>query len=90
MKAFILIQAEPGTDGHLAGEVSKLDGVRWVERVSGPFDLIAEAEWEDAGAVVPRIGEMSGVLHALTSLVLEEPEPQGPAAHDVPEIAAAG
>lgn len=80
MKAYILIQAEPGMDGQLAREVAGVPGVTWVERVTGPYDLIAEAEWGDVGmrAVVPRIQKLSGVLRALTSLVLDEPAPKGP------------
>jgi Lrp/AsnC ligand binding domain len=73
VKAYILIQAEPGADGKLAREVAEVDGVGRVERVTGPYDLIAEAEWSQAGmrAVLPRIQGLQGVLRVLTSLVLD-------------------
>lgn len=39
-----MIQAEPGTDNQLAGEIGRQLGVRRVEEVTGPHDLIAEAD----------------------------------------------
>jgi hypothetical protein len=73
VKAFILIQAEPGTDGNLGREVAEVDGVGRVERVTGPYDLIAEAEWSQGGmqAILPTIQRLQGVLRVLTSLVLD-------------------
>jgi hypothetical protein len=73
VKAYILIQAEPGTDGKLAREVAEVDGVGRVERVTGPYDLIAEAEWSQGRmhAVLARIQGLEGVLRVLTSLVLD-------------------
>jgi hypothetical protein len=73
VKAYILIQAEPGADGKLAREVADVEGVGRVERVTGPYDLIAEAEWSEGGmrAVLPRIRGLEGVLRVLTSLVLD-------------------
>jgi hypothetical protein len=90
VKAYILIQAEPGTDGQLARDVGELAGVRRVERVTGPYDLIAEADDAGIHALVPRIQELDGVLRALTSLVLAEREPNGSVTLDEPEVAASG
>ena len=75
MKAYILIQAVPGTDGALASEIADVAGVSRVERVTGAYDLIAEADGVDPRDVVPRIQELGGVLRALASLVLGGPEP---------------
>jgi hypothetical protein len=92
MKAYILIQAEPGHDGRLADDVASVPGVRWVERVTGPFDLIAGAEPGPDGVpvLVPRIQRLPGVLRALTSLVIDEAEASRPAMSDRRDVAAAG
>ena len=92
MKAFILIQAEPGTDGKLAREVAEVDGVGRVERVTGPYDLIAEAEWSQGGmqALLPRIQGLQGVLRVLTSLVLDGSPATSPVTGVAREAAARG
>lgn len=74
MKAYILIQAVPGTGDALASEIADVAGVSRVERVSGAYDLIAEADGVDPRDVVPRIQKLGGVLRALASLVLGGPE----------------
>ena len=81
MKAYILIQAEPGTDGRLARDVAGVPGVVRVERVAGPYDVIAEADLGGSGGdAVPRIQRLHGVLRALTSTVVRESEREAPAA----------
>jgi hypothetical protein len=92
VKAYILIQAEPGTDGKLAREVAEVDGVGRVERVTGPYDLIAEAEWSEGSmrVVVPRIQGLDGVLRVLTSLVLGESRLTAPVTGAARETAARG
>ena len=92
MKAYILIQAEPETDGRLAGEVAEVEGVGRVERVTGPYDLIAEAEWSEAGmrTLLPRIRGVQGVLRVLTSLVLDGSGPAAPVSGKAPEVASRG
>jgi hypothetical protein len=92
VKAYILIQAEPGADGRLADDVASVPGVRWVERVTGPFDLIAGVESGPDGVpvLVPRIQQLRGVLRALTSLVVDDPEASRSAISDRRDVAAAG
>ena len=81
MKAYILIQAEPGTDDRLARDVAGVPGVVRVERVAGPYDVIAEADLDGSGGdAVPRIQRLHGVLRALTSTVVRGSEPEAPAA----------
>lgn len=75
MKAYILIQAEPGTDGTLARDVAGVPGVLRAERVAGPYDVIAEADLAGAGAeALGRIRDLHGVLRALTSPVVRTSE----------------
>jgi hypothetical protein len=92
VKAYILIQTDPGTDGKLAREVAEVDGVGRVERVTGPYDLIAEAELSQGGmhAVLPRIQGLEGVLRVLTSLVLDGSRATAPMTGMAREAAARG
>jgi hypothetical protein len=81
VKAYILIQTEPGTDGRLARDVAGVPGVTRVERVAGPYDVIAEADLRGVGAeAVPRIRGLDGVLRALPSTVVRGSELEAPAA----------
>ena len=81
MKAYILIQAEPGSDDRLARAAAGVPGVTRVERVAGPYDVIVEADLRGVGAeAVPRIQRLDGVLRALTSTVVRGSEPEAPAA----------
>jgi hypothetical protein len=91
VKAYVLIQAELGALGRLADEVAVLPGVRWVERVTGPYDLIAGVESGADGvpALVPRIQELGGVIRALTSLVVDGSDDEGPGELDRPRVVTA-
>ena len=90
MKAYILIQTEPGSARTLAHLVGGIAGVRRVERVVGPYDLIAEADAGQLRDLVLRIQELGGVLRALTSLVLARTEPGGLVTLDEPKVGATG
>jgi DNA-binding Lrp family transcriptional regulator len=87
-KAYILIQTEPGTDARLARAVAAIPGVRGVDRVTGPFDLIAEAVAGFDGAVLSSIRGLDGVLRALSSLVLDGGT--GPPTEVARDVAASG
>ena len=81
MRAYILIQTEPGTDDRLARDVAGVPGVTRVERVAGPYDVIAEADLRGAGLeAVPMIRGLDGVLRALPSTVVGASEMEAPAA----------
>lgn len=81
MKLFILVQAESPTDGvHEA--VRALPGVDAAHRVSGPFDVIVEADSLDgadlAADLVPAIRSIPGVIRVLptpaaSAAVMREP-----------------
>jgi DNA-binding Lrp family transcriptional regulator len=88
VRTYILIQVERGADPQVAREVAAIPGVRRVERVSGPYDLIAEADGGevDGPGAVPRIQALTGVLRALGSLVLEGAG-EGPEGEDEREAA---
>jgi AsnC-like helix-turn-helix protein len=92
VKGYILIQAEQGTHARLAEEVAGVPGVRWVERVTGPYDLIAGVMSGADGvpALVPRIQELRGVIRALTSLVIDGVDAERPGMVEQRGVAAAG
>jgi hypothetical protein len=76
MRAYVLIQADVAADGDgLTDELGRIPGVHGAERVSGPYDVIAEVGSDpvEFHEVVARISAMDGVLRALISPVVEGP-----------------
>jgi DNA-binding Lrp family transcriptional regulator len=72
--AFVLIQAEVGTAGQVAGAAAEIDGVQQAQPVTGPYDVIVRAEAQsidDLGQlVVSRIQAINGVTRTLTCPVV--------------------
>jgi len=64
-RAFVLIQTAPGKAGEVSASIRQLNGVRSVDAVSGPCDIIAVVEAEDftelGGIVTTMIAPVSGV-----------------------------
>jgi DNA-binding Lrp family transcriptional regulator len=71
--AYVLIQTEVGKAGQVARAIAEIKGVRGVEPVAGPYDVIARAEArgiDDLGRlVVSRIQAVNGVTRTLTCAV---------------------
>lgn len=84
LRAYILIQAEPGQPPAAAGALAAIGGVISVATVSGPYDLIVLAEAADADdlgqAVLGKIHALSGIARTLTCPVMRAPF----ARHDAP------
>lgn len=74
IKGYILIQTQVGRAHEVAGEVARIKGVLAAEGVTGPYDVIAEAEAsgldELSKLVVLRIQEVEGVTRTLTCPVV--------------------
>lgn len=72
--AFVLIQAEVGRSSSVGRAVGELDHVKAAYVVTGPYDVIAEAEAEDVDElgrlVVARIQSVAGVMRTLTCPVI--------------------
>lgn len=72
IEAFVLIKTEPGTTTDVLAGVRKVKGVKRVEPVTGPYDIIAEVEAEDvnalAGVVVNKIRKVKGISDTLTCI----------------------
>jgi DNA-binding Lrp family transcriptional regulator len=68
--AYILIQAEVGKAAQVADRVAAVPGVIATVGVTGPYDVIARAEAEDAdelgNLVVAGIQRIEGITHTLT------------------------
>ena len=72
-KAFILIETVQGTSKEVAIALKKIDGVKTVDTVTGPYDVIAEIEGEtqnDIGNLVFKIHPNSGISRTVTCLVV--------------------
>ena len=72
--AFVLIQAEVGKSASVGRAVGVIDNVKAAHVVTGPYDVIAEAEAEDVDElgrlVVARIQGVEGVMRTLTCPVI--------------------
>ena len=74
ISAFVLIQAGVGKSSVVGRAVAEIDHVKAAYIVTGPYDVIAEAEAEDVDElgrlVVARIQGVEGVMRTLTCPVI--------------------
>jgi DNA-binding Lrp family transcriptional regulator len=74
VSAYVLIQTEVGKAASVADSVSKIDGVKTAEDVTGPYDVIVRVEsatMDDvAKTVVSRIQMVDGITRTLTCPVV--------------------
>ena len=73
--AFIMINAEIGSEDQLAGELRKLNNVREVHPVYGAYDIVAKVEAETMDQlkeVISRIRKLDKIKSTLTMTVMEE------------------
>jgi DNA-binding Lrp family transcriptional regulator len=84
LRAYILIQAEPGQSPAMAGALAGIGGVISVAAVNGPYDLIVLAEASDADdlgqVVLGTIHALRGIVRTLTCPVMRTPSVR----HDAP------
>ncbi|GAB2498388.1 Lrp/AsnC family transcriptional regulator [Nocardiopsis aegyptia] len=70
VQAYILIQTEVGQAAEVAGRIRGIEGVREAHDVTGPYDVIVQAEAEDVDSlgtlVVARIQRLDGIARTLT------------------------
>ncbi len=74
VQAYILIQTEVGKAAKVASEASSIPGVTSAEDVTGPYDVIVQAEAgtvDDLGKlVVAKIQAVEGITRTLTCPVV--------------------
>eukprot|EP01036_Dinobryon_divergens_P038020 gene38020-49831_t len=71
--AFIMLTVEPKQASAVTAALKRMSGVRRLQSVSGPFDLIATVEAGDVAemdAVIDEIGSVTGVERTNSSIVL--------------------
>lgn len=72
--AYVLIQTDVGKAAHVAQEVAGIVGVVVAEGVTGPYDVIAQAEastMNDLGRMVVRdIQQIEGITRTITCPVV--------------------
>ncbi len=70
VRAYVLIEVSAGRSQELVSALSKLEGVRSVARVTGPYDVIAEVGADSVESVVDivelEIHSMQGVTRTTT------------------------
>ena len=75
LKAFVLIESEPGKSRDIAVQLKKIDGVHSVATVTGPHDVIAYVETADSRALgdllIGKIQKIDGIAGTLTDVVID-------------------
>lgn len=73
VEAFLLIQCDMGSGASVTERVGKIPGMKLVDYVTGPYDLIARAEASDLTAlskVVDEVQLVSGITRTMTCPIL--------------------
>ncbi len=71
--AFVMLTVEPKAAAAVTTSLRRMPGVRKLQSVSGPFDMIAAVEAADVGAMdalIDEIGALKGVERTNSSIVL--------------------
>ncbi|MBA7500020.1 hypothetical protein ES704_02773 [subsurface metagenome] len=75
-KAFVLIETVGGRNKDVVAALKQLEGVKSVDTVTGPYDVIATIEGEtlnDIGDLVTaKIHPIAGISRTVSCLVMEE------------------
>jgi DNA-binding Lrp family transcriptional regulator len=74
-KAFVLMNAELGSEDAIVGELKRLDGVNEVYQVYGVYDIVAQVESDTMEKVKEtitwKLRKLNGVKSTLTMIVME-------------------
>lgn len=76
MKAYILVNSEPGMIWEVAEAALKVEGVKEAYAVTGQFDDIIQVEFnkmEDLGKIIGMIQNIKGVRRTQTLVVIPRP-----------------
>jgi len=75
IKAYVLIEADPGMSRDVAAKAQKIDGVKFVSVVTGPHDVIAVVETTDAKALgdllITKLQKIDGIATTITDVVID-------------------
>lgn len=82
VSAYILIQTEVGTAADVAAAADGIDGVIRADDVTGPYDVIVQAEAANVDElgrlVVSRLQAIDGITRTLTCPIVRLPQPSDP------------
>ena len=74
-KAFVLIEATVGKTKEVCTALQKLNAIKSVDAVTGPYDIIITIEGDDPNAigklVAGKIHDIPGILRTVTCLSLQ-------------------
>ena len=74
-KAFVLMNAELGSEDTLVNDLKKLDSVKEVYKVYGVYDIVAQVEADTMEKVKEtitwKLRKLNGVKSTLTMIVME-------------------
>ena len=76
MKAYVLVNSEPGMIWKVAEAALKIEGVREAYAVTGEFDDIIQVEFErieNLGKIIEKIQNIEGVLKTQTLIAIPPP-----------------
>lgn len=76
MKAYILVNSEPGMIWDIAEAALKIEGVREAHAVTGQFDDVIQVEFkrmEDLGKIIEKVQSIKGVVRTQTLVVIPRP-----------------
>jgi DNA-binding Lrp family transcriptional regulator len=75
VKAYILIEADPGTSRDVAAKAQKIEGVKSVSVVTGPHDVVAVVETTDTKVLgdilVTKLQKIDGIASTITDVVID-------------------
>jgi DNA-binding Lrp family transcriptional regulator len=75
VKAYVLIEVTPGTSREVAAKAKAIEGVKSVSVVTGPHDVIALVEINDAKALgdllITKLQKIEGVAGTMTDVVID-------------------
>lgn len=74
-KAFVLMNAELGSEDSIVNELRNIDGVKEVSQVYGVYDIVAQVEADTMEKVKEtitwKLRKLNGVKSTLTMIVME-------------------
>ncbi len=75
VRAYILVTTEVGKMREVFEQLEKIESVKEIDMLTGPYDLIVQAEAEDmtdlTDGIVERIRDADGVKDTTTNIVIE-------------------
>ncbi len=75
ISAYVFIECTAGVAREVAKEVGKIQGVKWANSTTGPYDVIALVEAPDINVLgdflVTKIQGLPGVLRTQTNVIVD-------------------